>query len=78
LRVSAACWFDAAYAIIMEAPHEALDKMLDHLVRAQARAEPNRETWGLEPGQQRLMAKAAAAANTNPMAARKRGDGRPM
>lgn len=77
LWASAACWFDAAFAIIMEAPHDALDKMLDHMVRSQARAEPNRETWGLEPGHQRLMSKAAAAANTNP-AAPKRGNGRPL
>jgi len=78
LRVSAACWFDAAYAIIMEAPHEALEKMFDQLTRAQARAEPDRETWGVLPEHQRLMSKAAAAANTNPAARRVRGDGRTM
>lgn len=77
LRVSAACWFDAAYAIIIEAPHDVLNKMFDHLVRSQARAEPDRETWGLLPEHQRLMSKAAASANTNP-ARRTRGDGRPM
>jgi hypothetical protein len=77
LWASAACWFDAAYAIIMEAPHDALEKMLDALVRASARADPDRETWGVLPEHQRLMSKAAAAANTNPAARRTRGDGRP-
>lgn len=78
MRASAACWFDAAYAIIMEAPYEALDKMLDHLVRTQAKAEPDRETWGMLPEHQRLMSKAAGSANTNPAARRTRGDSRPL
>lgn len=78
MRASAACWFDAAYAIIVDAPHQALEKLFEHLVRAQARAEPDRDTWGVLPEHQRLMQKAAAVANTNPTARRARGDGRPM
>lgn len=59
LRVSAACWFDAAYAIVMEAPTEALEKMADRLAIASARARPDRETWGMTPEQQEMMARAA-------------------
>lgn len=59
----------------MEAPHDALGKMFDYLVRESARAEPNRETWGLLPEQQRLMQRAAAAGN-NPAPSRVRHDGR--
>lgn len=78
LRVSAACWFDAVYAIIMEAPHDALEKMFDHLVKATARADPDRETWGMLPEHQRLMNKAANAAGNTVPNRRPRGNGRPM
>jgi hypothetical protein len=77
LRVSAACWFDAAYAIIVEAPQETLEKMFDHLVTAQARMDPDRETWGALPEHRRLMERAV---NTPPAPTnhRTKGNGRPM
>lgn len=79
LRASAACWFDAMYAIIMEAPHEALNKMFDTLVIAQARAEPDRETWGMLPEHQRMMSRVAKDGHQPPPTrTRTRGDGTRM
>lgn len=50
-RVSAASWLDAVYAILMEAPAEALQKMHDQLVIKAAILRPDRATWGLAPEQ---------------------------
>lgn len=74
LRVSAACWFDAAWAIVVDAPHEALSKVNDQMVLAQNRARPNRETWGVSEEEQALMAKAM---NQPAVPRRTRGDGAP-
>jgi hypothetical protein len=76
LRASAACWFDAAYSIFMDAPHEQLDKVWEHMVRAQAKANPDRETWGMLPEHQQL-AERAMNANPAPTRGRTRGNGRP-
>jgi hypothetical protein len=55
LRTSFDVWLDAVYAVLMEAPHEALAKMRDQIVIQSARLRPDRETWGLLPEHQEQM-----------------------
>lgn len=81
MRVTAACWFDTVWAIVMDAPHEALTKAHDQMVLQQNRARPDRDTWGVSEDEQALMARAMkqqpAPATATP-SGRKRGDGRPI
>lgn len=79
LRVSAACWFDAVWSILMDAPGDRLQKASDQMTLAQNRARPDRETWGMTPEQQAMMQRAVnqpAAPPARPT--RRRGDGTPM
>lgn len=55
LRTPFDVWLDAVYAVLMEAPHEALAKMRDQVVIQSARLRPDRETWGLLPEHQERM-----------------------
>lgn len=50
-RVPAATWFDAVYAIVVEAPHELLEKLHAQLTISSARLRPDRSTWGATPDQ---------------------------
>jgi len=84
LRASAACWSDAVWAIVVDAPHEALEKAEHQMTLQAARANPDRETWGATPEQQALMnrAKTMGGNHAPPPAGRppsiKRGNGRPI
>lgn len=51
LRVPAAVWLDAVYAIVLEAPHELLEKVHGQITIQTARMRPDRETWGMTPDQ---------------------------
>lgn len=53
-----ATWLDVAYATFIDAPHEILGKMHDHMVLTAARNNPDRETWGLLPEHQEMMRRA--------------------
>lgn len=82
LRVTAACWFDAVWAILMEAPHDVLTKTADKMTLAQNRARPDRDNWGLSAEEQaltqRAMSQTTPTTPTNaPMRGARRGDGRP-
>jgi hypothetical protein len=59
-RVSAARWLDAVYAILMEAPAEALERMNDQLTLKTNIVRPNRETWGLTPEQIEMQSRLTA------------------
>jgi hypothetical protein len=48
-RVAAATWFDALYAIVVDAPGEILEKLHGDIVIQTARLRPDRETWGALP-----------------------------
>jgi hypothetical protein len=50
-RVSAAVWWDALYAIVVDAPHEQLEKLYDQIVLKSHQLRPDRATWGLLPDQ---------------------------
>lgn len=85
LRVSAACWCDAVWAIIVDAPHKALESAEQQMTIAAARAKPDRDTWGVLPEHQALMRKAQAQGGSHGPAARpdtgprvRRGNGRPV
>lgn len=56
-RVPLATYLDVLYAIVMEAPHTALEKTYDQIVIQAARMNPDRETWGLLPEHQALTQK---------------------
>jgi hypothetical protein len=49
-------WLDAVYAAWADAPHEVLQKAMQHFVVAEARLDPERarDTWGLQPEHQAL------------------------
>jgi hypothetical protein len=49
LRVPADTWLDAVYAIVVEAPHEVLEKVHGQFIVASARIAPDRDSWGALP-----------------------------
>lgn len=74
---------DAVWAIVVDAPQEALEKIEERMTIHEARANPDRETWGVTPEQQKMMKRAQnlAGAGTGPQPPptirTRRGDGRP-
>jgi hypothetical protein len=56
-REPASVWLHAVYAIVASAPMDVLKAMDDKLIGLSARADPNRETWGLTPEHQRAMSR---------------------
>jgi len=50
-RAPAAVYLDALYAIVVEAPHEGLEKLHDQITLKTHQLRPDRETWGLLPDQ---------------------------
>lgn len=63
-RVSGGRWLDMVYAIVMQAPHEILEKMQSQITIQTARLRPDRETWGLLPDQVALGAKLTGDASS--------------
>jgi hypothetical protein len=61
-RASLKTYVDAAWAILVDAPYERLEKIQDKLIVAEAMANPEaaRETWGLLPEHTRGAAGAEA------------------
>lgn len=59
LSVDCKTWLDAAYAVWIDAPYEALEKANVEMVKAMARLRPEaaRETWGLLPQHQAMTGK---------------------
>lgn len=53
-RVPLATWLDAVYAIVADAPHNVLGPLDDQLTLQSGRLRPDRDTWGMSPGQIRM------------------------
>lgn len=50
-RAPAAVFLDALYAIVVDAPHEGLEKLNDQITLKTHQLRPDRDTWGLLPDQ---------------------------